>query len=315
MAEQTTNTFREDLPKLYGDWGVDSEIGKLRSVLMRRPGKEIENITREDSERLAFVMTDGDDYDPELVRKQHDEVARIYRENGVQVNYVEEMDESCPNAMFCRDLVLGTPEGVIMARPGIAVRVPEVKYAAQAAAKLGVPIIKTVNGTGTFDGACVFWIDRETVIFGTGTRCNQSGYDQVSEELYNMGVKNIYTLSIPRRLKHLDGMLSIADHDVALAFSRSTPEIVYEALEKRGFRVLEIPTLEERDNLAANLVALEPGKVLMPAGNPLTKKLLTEAGVECIEVDISEIKKGGGALHCITAFLKRDPVPVYPVKE
>ena len=99
MAEQTTNTFREDLPKLYGDWGVDSEIGKLRSVLMRRPGKEIENITREDSERLAFVMTDGDDYDPELVRKQHDEVARIYRENGVQVNYVEEMDESCPNAM------------------------------------------------------------------------------------------------------------------------------------------------------------------------------------------------------------------------
>lgn len=315
MAEQTVTTFAQDLTDIYGDWGVDSEIGRLRSVLMHRPGPEIEGITREDSERLAFVMTDGDDYDPELVRRQHDAVAQIYRENGVQVHYVEETAKECPNAMFCRDLVLGTPEGVIMARPGISVRLPEVRYAAQAAARIGVPIIKTVNGSGIFDGACVFWIDRETVIFGTGTRCNASGYKQVCEELSNMGVKNIYTISIPRRLKHLDGMLAIADYDVALAFSRSTPELVYEALEKRGFRVLEIPTLEERDNLAANFVALEPGKIVMPAGNPKTKKLLTEAGIECIEVDLSELKKGGGALHCITAFLKRDPIPVYPVAE
>ncbi len=315
MAGQTITTFAQDLASLYGDWGVDSEIGKLRSVLMHRPGGEIEGITREDSERLAFVMTDGEDYDPELVRRQHDAVAQIYKENGVQVHYVEETDPKCPNAMFCRDLVLGTPEGVIMARPGISVRLPEVRYAAQAVAGLGVRIIKTVNGSGTFDGACIFWIDRETVIFGTGTRCNSSGYRQVCEELSNMGVNNIYTISIPRRLKHLDGMLAIADYDVALAFSRSTPELVYEALEKRGFRVLEIPTLEERDNLAANLVALEPGKVVMPAGNPKTRQLLVEAGIECIEVDVSELKKGGGALHCITAFLKREPIPVYPVRE
>lgn len=36
-------TFEEDLPKLWGDWGVCSEVDKLRAVLMRRPGKEIEN--------------------------------------------------------------------------------------------------------------------------------------------------------------------------------------------------------------------------------------------------------------------------------
>ena len=37
--------FKTMMPKLYGDWGVDSEVGKLRAVLMRRPGKEIEGIT------------------------------------------------------------------------------------------------------------------------------------------------------------------------------------------------------------------------------------------------------------------------------
>lgn len=308
MSEMTTNTFKEDLKSLYGDWGVDSEIGKLRAVLMRRPGREIDGI--EDPAAVSMVKS----FDPDLVRKQHDCVADIYRQNGVKVYYVEEMDEGCPNAMYMRDLVLGTPEGVIMARPGIAVRVPEVKYAAKQVVQTGVPIIKTVNGDGIFDGACVTWVDRETVFFGTGTRCNQSGFNQVSEELKNMGVKNIYHMSIARSQNHLDGFLAIADYDVAVTFPAITPNIIYEELKRRGFRIVEIPTFEEKMNLAANFVALEPGRIVMPAGNPLTRKLLKEAKVEVIEADVQEIQKGGGALHCITAFLKRDSIPVYEVR-
>jgi len=308
MSNETIRTFKEDLKDLYGDWGVCSEIGKLRAVLMRRPGKEIENI----KDPVSVSMSEK--FDPELVRKQHDNVADIYRQNGVQVYYVEDMDENCPNAMYCRDLVLGTPEGVIMARPGISVRVPEVKYAAKQVMKIGVPIIKTVNGNGVFDGACITWIDRETVFFGTGTRCNESGFNQVSEELRNMGVKNIYHLSIARNQNHLDGFLAIADIDVAVTFPAITPNIIYDELLRRGFRIIEIPTFEEKRNLAANFVVLEPGKIVMPSGNPLTKKLLVDAGIEVIEVDVREIRKGGGALHCITAFLKRDPIPVYKVK-
>ncbi len=308
MTNKTNKSFKDDLKELYGDWGVCSEIGKLKAVLMRRPGREIDNIKDPASVSMA------EKFDPDLVRKQHDNVADIYRQNGVQVYYVEDMNENCPNAMYCRDLVLGTPEGVIMARPGITVRVPEVKYAAKQIMKIGVPIIKTVNGNGVFDGACVTWVDEETVFFGTGTRCNESGFNQVSEELMNMGVKNIYHLSIARNQNHLDGFLAIADIDVAVTFPAITPNIIYDELLRRNFRIVEIPTFEEKRNLAANFVALEPGKIVMPAGNPLTRKLLTDSGIEVIEADVSEIRKGGGALHCITAFLKRDPIPVYKVK-
>lgn len=307
MGYETKNTFIEDLPIIYGDWGVDSEIGKLRAVLMHRPGKEIDHVV--DVEKASWRST----LNPDLVRKQHDAVTAIYRDNGVKVYNIDEVGEEYPNAMYCRDLVLGTPEGVILARPGISIRVPEVSYAAKKVVEIGVPIIKTVNGNGIFDGACITWIDRETVIFGTGTRCNQSGFDQVSEELRNMGVKHIYDLSIARNQNHLDGFLAIADYNVALTFPYITPNVIYDALLSRGFKILEIPTFEEKMNLAANFVVLEPGKIVMPAGNPLTKKLLVDAGVEVIEVDISEIRKGGGALHCITAFLKRDPIPVYSI--
>src|SRR5690606_7872555 len=57
-----------------------------------------------------------------------------------------------------------------------------------------------------------------------------------------------------------------------------------------------------------NFVAIEPGKIVMPAGCPETKQKIEDAGVEVIEAQVDEILKGWGAIHCMTAFLKRDPV-------
>lgn len=38
-------SMEDDLTEYWGgDWGCDSEVGTLRSVLIRRPGKEIENM-------------------------------------------------------------------------------------------------------------------------------------------------------------------------------------------------------------------------------------------------------------------------------
>ncbi|MDO4396656.1 MAG: hypothetical protein Q4C51_07750, partial [Clostridia bacterium] len=36
-------SFEEDMPLYWGDWGVSSEVDTLKAVLLRRPGKEVEN--------------------------------------------------------------------------------------------------------------------------------------------------------------------------------------------------------------------------------------------------------------------------------
>ena len=54
-----------------------------------------------------------------------------------------------------------------------------------------------------------------------------------------------------------------------------------------------------------NFVALKPGLVVQPDGNPRTRQVLEAAGIEVIPVDVTEILKGVGAVHCMTAFLKR----------
>lgn len=311
-ALEVHSNFVDVMPQIWGgQWSVDSEIGKLRAVMMRRPGKEVENITLPPA-----MVSMHEQLNPEGMREEFDAIKKVYEDHGVKVYLIDDDDvrEDCPNNIFCRDLVNGTPNGALISRMGISVRSPEVAAATKTLGKIGMPIAKTVNGNGTFEGACLIWIDKETVIIGHGTRSNDEGCRQVEDELRNQGVKNFIWVEIPRNGVHLDGFIGIADYDVVLLFPSITPNNVYDEFKKRGFRIVEIPTWEEQA-LAANFVALEPGKIVMCAGYPLTKKLLEDAGVEVIEVKVDEIRRAGGAVHCMTAFLQRDSIPVYPIHE
>ncbi|MEN4358913.1 arginine deiminase family protein, partial [Streptococcus pyogenes] len=64
---------------------VYSEIGKLKKVLLHRPGKEIENLMPDYLERLLF-----DDIPfLEDAQKEHDAFAQALRDEGIEVLYLE----------------------------------------------------------------------------------------------------------------------------------------------------------------------------------------------------------------------------------
>ena len=60
---------------------INSEIGKLKTVILHRPGKELEGLTPEYLEKLLF---DDIPYLPDAI-KEHDEFADALRANGVEV--------------------------------------------------------------------------------------------------------------------------------------------------------------------------------------------------------------------------------------
>ncbi len=66
---------------------VKSEIGKLRKVLLHRPGKELEHLVPEDLERLLF-----DDI-PYLKTacSEHDQFAKTMRDQDIEVVYLEDL--------------------------------------------------------------------------------------------------------------------------------------------------------------------------------------------------------------------------------
>jgi len=79
--------------------GVDSEVGRLRTVLLHRPGLELRRITPRSASRLLFDVL------PWVGRAQqeHDILADVLRDHGVEVLYVTELLQDALEYQPARD--------------------------------------------------------------------------------------------------------------------------------------------------------------------------------------------------------------------
>lgn len=66
---------------------VNSEIGRLKTVLLHRPGEELEALTPEYMSRMLF---DDVPY-LKVAQEEHDAFANVLRENGVEVLYLDQL--------------------------------------------------------------------------------------------------------------------------------------------------------------------------------------------------------------------------------
>jgi N-dimethylarginine dimethylaminohydrolase len=187
------------------------------------------------------------------------------------------------------------------------VRAGEERLVSEALATIGVPILMTVHGNATFEGADAIWVDEDLCFVAEGLRTNEEGATQVERMLCEIGVPNVVRVGLPHGAMHLDGLLAILDHDLAVVWPRRTPYKVVDTLRKRGFRFLEVEDEDEAHHcLPLNFVALAPSEILMPAGAVAMRQRYEDAGVRCHTVDVAECIKAGGGIHCMTGFLKRD---------
>lgn len=81
---------------------IYSEIGKLRKVLLHRPGDEIENLTPDLMKRLLF---DDIPY-LKVAREEHDAFADVFRKNGVEVKYLENLIAETLEDRTLRDIFI-----------------------------------------------------------------------------------------------------------------------------------------------------------------------------------------------------------------
>jgi N-dimethylarginine dimethylaminohydrolase len=187
------------------------------------------------------------------------------------------------------------------------VRAGEEKLVARRLAQLGIPILRSVRGDGTFEGADAAWLDAQTVLLATGLRTNAEGAAQVTGLLREMGVE-VVQVGLPYGAMHLMGTLRFADRDLAMAWPGRVPYAAVEALRARGYRVLFLPDLEEASRgMALNVVTLGPRRLLMPSGDPETRAFYRAAGIDCLTVAVDELIKAAGGIGCLTGVLERTP--------
>ena len=89
--------FSDEAKALWGDWYCDSEIGRLRAVLMRRPGKEIEGVTVNNYETFRWKAP----MEVDRAREQHDALAQIPGITSVNVTMWRNNGRTGPTPCLC----------------------------------------------------------------------------------------------------------------------------------------------------------------------------------------------------------------------
>jgi arginine deiminase len=296
-----TTSLHQELGTLWRSCGVMTEWSPLKAILLHRPSTEWTGSLEPDQLQMLEAL------DFAKARQQHDALAQAFRDVGVSVSYVDPPGAAPPNLMFVADLLFMTPEGAILGRPASTVRAGEERFVARRLAELGIPILRTVRGRGTFEGADAAWIDTDAVLVATGLRTNAEGAAQVTALLHEMGIE-VIPVGLPYGAMHLMGQLRFASDDLAIAWPGRVPYAAVEALRTRGYTVLFLPDENEAlDGMALNFVTLRPRQILMPAGNPVTQAFYQDAGISCQTVEVDELLKAAGGIGCLTGILEREP--------
>lgn len=296
-------------------WGIDNDVGKIRSILMHAPGPEMGIV--DVSKRIEEIGSYGDpatgwyfqsDTPPDLdkMRAQHRAFVAALEADGVQVHYVEGVDNTRLKSVYTRDPLIMVKGGAIVCRMGARIRRGEELAITRTLAKIGVPILRTISGAGVMEGGSFAWLNDRTCAIGVGVRVNRGGAEQVGEVLKRQGVE-LLIVDLPGYDIHLDVSFLMIDKDLALISPNGLPFSFLEELKARGIHTVELDPSD--DGWINNSLAIAPGKLLMPEGaSNRTLDRLAAHGVTWTTIPFAAVQANGGGLHCSTTPLQRDRV-------
>lgn len=282
--------------------GTNTEYQRLREVLLYKAPKRPPAI--KSVEKAQFLAP----VDWKKFRREMMHLKSVFKENGVKVNLLDgdPFPSPPPNLLFIRDHFFMTPYGAILGRMASSVRAGEEKWAALALARAGIPILHSIRGRGTFEGADALWIRPNLVIVGVGNRTNAEGFRQVKRLLAEFKVKCV-SIQLPKEVQHLLGLLQIVGPKCAILRSSIADPKISRILRKQAYKILAVHETEEvTHRQGMNLVTLSPGRVIMADGCPELKSRLSEFGVRVVaELPISQYINAAGGIACATGILHR----------
>jgi len=242
-------------------------------------------------------------------KSEYDQFENLLRTTAAEVHYLPLDLNVTMDSLYCRDASLATDFGMILCNMGKAARQPEPAACRIAFEAAGIPILGTIQGTGTLEGGDVAWLDSNTLAVGHTYRTNAEGIRQLKALLEPHKVE-VITAPLPHfrgpaDVFHLMSILSPVDQNLAVVYSPLMPVPFREFLVSRGIGLVEVPDTEF-DSMGCNVLAIGPRRVLMVSGNPITRTRLMQAGCVVYEYAGNEISvKGGGGPTCLTRPIQR----------
>ena len=300
------------------------EYGRLRTVLMHIPGKELELLSPTTYDRFLFADT----IDSVQFRADHEHFVDTLRSEEVDVVLPTELlledplldsIQRSPNLVYVRDTAAVTQAGYILANMKSPVRRNETRIVEAVLRKLAIPRLMKTTVPATIEGGDLIFLDDDTLLLGVGNRTNQAGLRKLLATGAQSGLRRLLAVPLPSSVIHLDGTMMVIDQDLAIVHRqslRNTGSLFENGRLKRRVKLLEFMkasktrlvevTDYERQRRATNVITIAPRKAIGYAGNARVKRALTENGVDFIEIEGAELIRGYGGPRCMTMPILRD---------
>ena len=284
------------------NFGCQNMVNPIRRILLKHPSDAYQNqqILNQQSPQLNYIHI------PNFQKAVSD--YEVFKElicsSGAEIHFLSKDNITSPDSIYTHDPCIVSNRGVILCSMGKNDRRHEPDTIKAYFESIDIPILGKIESPGTLEGGDVVWIDEKIVAVGEGYRSNAEGIYQFKNLLGN-SVDEVISVPLPhwtgsKDCLHLMSNISPIDHNLYLVYSRLLPVPFRKYLIDRQIKLVEVPD-KEYNSMGGNVLALEPRKVIMMQGNPLTQKLLEQEGVLVDTYDGSEISmKGSGGPTCLT---------------
>jgi dimethylargininase len=286
--------------ELSKQFGAQSMTDPLRRVLVKRPGPAFGAAFDEPAHGFLHPVN------LEIARRQHDHLLVLLADLGVHIDELG-VETDDPDLVYVFDPALVSDEGMILLRSGKPTRLGDETAMESWADGAGVPIAGRIDAPGTVDGGDTFWLRPDVFCIGRSLRTNAEGARQlgaiVGGEVHQFDVP--YGNG-PKECLHLLSLISPVAEDLAVVYLPLLPSGLYELLQDHGVDLIAVPE-DEYATLACNILAVEPGVLIVVDGNPKTRRMLEERGCEVHPFEGSEICiNGSGGPTCLTRPILRE---------
>ena len=288
-------------------FGGQTMVGSLKKVVLKRPSDAFRSSETIESEWKALDYLGPPDLD--RAARDHQRFVSLLEAAGANVLYLPDDNGTGLDSIYTHDPLLMTDAGAVVLQTGKEARRGEGPAFAAALKGWGVPVLGIIDGDATAEGGDMLWLDESTLVVGRGFRTNAAGVGALTALLKPRGVSVIPVelpyWNGPREVLHLQSFISLLDDSLALVYRRLLPVPLFEALDDRGFELVDVPD-EEYDSMGSNVLALAPRNIVMVSGNPETRFRIEAVGCRVSDFDGSEICfPGSGGPTCLTRPLLR----------
>ncbi|MCX7646661.1 MAG: dimethylarginine dimethylaminohydrolase family protein [Rhodobacteraceae bacterium] len=281
-------------------WGFRNETDRLTDVLLGSPA----HLRHLATSSLSRRHLRENPCNIQVAQAQHAELVAAYEHFGVKV-HLHEPSPELPMQVYARDSSVMTPYGAIITAMAQWWRRGENYAAIRTYERLGIPIYDMVTA-GTFEGGDFNVIEEGCVLIGCGgARTQEEGARQVAAWFEAEGWE-VRLAFIDEYYVHIDLMVvPIAPKLTAVCLACTEPALV-DWLKGKGHEIIDVP-FQDTMALGCNFMSLGADRVIAPASSQALIGQLRARGFEVAAIDMSEISKTGGGIHCMAQALRRAP--------